>query len=75
MMEDMVLKSRRWLVCILLAIDGYGLVAQEGTYSFAEARGHMVEVNDALKVAGADVQIAHEEQRLLYCSSLSSLSD
>ena len=75
MMEDMVLKSRRWLVCILLAIDGYGLVVQEGTYSFAEARGRMVEVSDALKVAGADVQIAREEQRLLYCSSLSSLSD
>lgn len=74
-MEDMLLKSRRWLVCILLAIDGYGLVVQEGTYSFAEARGRMVEVNDALKVAGADVQIAHEEQRLLCCSSLSSLSD
>ena len=62
MMEDMVLKSRRLLVGLLLAADGCGLVAQEVTYSFAEARERMLHASDALKVAEAGVQIARKEQ-------------
>ena len=62
MMEGMVLKSRRLLVGLLLAADGCGLVAQEVTYSFAEARERMLHASDALKVAEAGVQIARKEQ-------------
>ena len=62
MMEDMVLKSRRLLVGLLLAADSCGLVAQEVTYSFADAKSCMLHASDALKVADVGVQIARKEQ-------------
>ena len=51
------------LICLLVCTATSPLCAQQVNYSFAEARDRMERHNAALKVAGAEVQIARRGQQ------------